>query len=186
MDETIQWLRNRSQHQGRIQYHERVSGREATRADLDLNYRLEMALARRDIEHLYQHQVSAIEAIRDDQNAVLATPTASDKSLAYTIPAFERAIDHGGRTLYRTSAALINDQEETLATLADDITAYQAALKQSRREEIEEGLHDGSIRSVWSTNALELGVDVGGLDIVLLNGYPGMRMSTHQRAGRAG
>src|SRR5699024_1747464 len=66
------------------------------------------------------------------------------------------------------------------------ITAYQAALNQDRREEIEDGLHDGSIPGVWSTSALELGVDVGGLDVVLLDSYPGTRMQTYQRAGRAG
>lgn len=122
MDETITWLRNRSQHQGRIQYHERIPGREATLTDLDLDYRIEMALARRDIDQLYHHQASAIEAVRTDQNVVLATPTASGKSLAYTIPAFERAIDHGRRTLYiAPQRALINDQEETLSALAGDL-----------------------------------------------------------------
>ncbi|PSP65810.1 ATP-dependent helicase, partial [Halobacteriales archaeon QH_8_64_26] len=70
--------------------------------------------------------------------------------------------------------------------LAEAVTAYQAALETEQREAIEAGLHDGSIRGVWSTNALELGVDVGGLDAVLLDGYPGTKMATHQRAGRAG
>lgn len=70
--------------------------------------------------------------------------------------------------------------------LAETVAAYQAALSHDRREEIEHGLHSGEIRGVWSTNALELGVDVGGLDAVLLDGYPGTRMATWQQAGRAG
>jgi len=70
--------------------------------------------------------------------------------------------------------------------LARAVGAYQAALPRERRAEIEAGLHDGSTRGVWSTNALELGVDVGGLDAVLLDGYPGTRMATFQQAGRAG
>jgi DEAD/DEAH box helicase domain-containing protein len=71
-------------------------------------------------------------------------------------------------------------------TLAEQVGAYQAALTRERREELEAGLKDGSIRGVWSTNALELGVDIGGLDAVLLDGYPGTRMAARQQAGRAG
>ncbi|MUW15475.1 DUF1998 domain-containing protein, partial [Halorubrum sp. CBA1125] len=70
--------------------------------------------------------------------------------------------------------------------LAGKVSAYQAALTDERRREIEAALHSGELRGVWSTNALELGVDVGGLDAVILDGYPGTRMSAHQRAGRAG
>jgi DEAD/DEAH box helicase domain-containing protein len=70
--------------------------------------------------------------------------------------------------------------------LAAQVGAYQAALTRDRREELEAGLKDGSIRGVWSTNALELGVDIGGLDAVILDGYPGTRMAARQQAGRAG
>jgi len=59
-------------------------------------------------------------------------------------------------------------------------------LNDDRRREIEADLHSGDLRGVWSTSALELGVDVGGLDAVILDGYPGTRMSAYQRAGRAG
>ncbi|MEF8774677.1 MAG: Zn-binding domain-containing protein, partial [Halobacteriales archaeon] len=77
-------------------------------------------------------------------------------------------------------------RERGEADLARSVAAYQAALGDDLREELEAGLHDGSIRGVWCTSALELGVDVGGLDVVLLDGYPGTRMQTFQRAGRAG
>jgi len=70
--------------------------------------------------------------------------------------------------------------------LAGKVGAYQAALNDDRRREIEADLHSGDLRGVWSTSALELGVDVGGLDAVILDGYPGTRMSAYQRAGRAG
>ena len=372
----------------------RVPGHDPDYADCDLEPRLAEALSDRGIDRLYRHQVDAIEAVRDGRDVVIATPTASGKSLAYTVPAFERAMDHGGRTLYLgPQNALIADQAESLGdlarglgfgsrvsvdtytgrlsraekrdvrdrrptvllsnpdmlhygllphghrlwewlfasldlvvvdevhayrgvfgshvalvfrrlarlcerfgsdpqfvccsatvgnpvdhaarltgrptagyTLVDEdtsgrgprhwllwnppkhrgdegsgqrrsshvetkrlfadlvsdgyqtlvftrarqtaeryatesaealrdrgergpagrIEAYQASLRDDRRRGIEDGLHDGSVRGVWSTSALELGVDVGGLDAVILDGYPGTRMSTFQRAGRAG
>jgi DEAD/DEAH box helicase domain-containing protein len=69
---------------------------------------------------------------------------------------------------------------------ARSVGAYHAALTDDRRREVEAGLQSGEIRGTWSTSALELGVDIGGLDAVLLDGYPGTRMSAFQRAGRAG
>jgi Distinct helicase family with a unique C-terminal domain including a metal-binding cysteine cluster len=70
--------------------------------------------------------------------------------------------------------------------LAGKIRAYQAALTHDTRREIEADLQSGDLRGIWSTNALELGVDIGGLDAVILDGYPGTRMSASQQAGRAG
>ena len=84
----------------------------------------------------------------------------------------------------RRSAELLERRGEF--DLAGAVAAYQAALPRSRRDEIEGRLHNGSLHGVWSTNALELGIDVGSLDAVLLDGYPGTRMETNQRAGRAG
>jgi DEAD/DEAH box helicase domain-containing protein len=389
VDELVAALRSRADAQ--VADYRRLPGREPTYADCDLEPRLADALEGRGIDRLYRHQVDAVEAVRDGRDVVVATPTASGKSLAYTVPAFERAMDHGGRTLYLgPQNALIADQASTLEGLARDlgfgsrvsvdtytgrlsqrekrsvrdrrptvllsnpdmlhygllphghrlwewlfssldlvvvdeihryrgvfgshvalvlrrlarlcerfgsdpgfvccsatignpvehaarltgrpasgfalvdeatsgrgprhwllwnpperegapgrrsshvetkrlfadivarghqtlaftrarqtaeryatesadtlrdrgehglagrIEAYQASLRDGRRREIEDGLHDGEVAGVWSTSALELGVDVGGLDAVLLDGYPGTRMSTFQRAGRAG
>ncbi|WP_128478157.1 DEAD/DEAH box helicase [Halorussus pelagicus] len=396
MDETIDWLQDRPYYAGQVETHRTLPGRDGDFADVELEGRLESALESRGIDRLYRHQVETIEAVRRGENVVVATPTASGKSLAYTVPAFERAMDHGGRTLYvAPQNALINDQEETLSDLArelgfgsrvsveqytgrlsksekrdvrdrrptvvltnpdmlhyallphahrlwdwffkgletvvldevheyrgvfgshvalllrrlrricdrfdadpefvccsatignpvehaasvtgtpessfrlidedvsdtgpthwvlwnppeyetaqvgtsgqrrsnhaetkrlfadlvskeyqtltftrarqaaeqwamesadelrdrdrgdlaPDVTAYQAALSDDRRKEIERGLQNGEVRGVWSTNALELGVDIGGLDAVLLDGYPGTRMAAFQQAGRAG
>jgi DEAD/DEAH box helicase domain-containing protein len=395
VDDLIAWLRGRPYYEGQIADHRRIPAREAEFADVDLEPRVVNTLDKQGIDGLYRHQAEAIEAVRDGRNVVLATQTASGKSLAYTVPAFERALDHGGRTLYiGPQNALIADQEDTLSELArglgfgsrvsvrqytgrqsksekrevrdrrptivlsnpdmlhyallpyarklwewffssletvvidevhgyrgvfgshvaltlrrlnricerfdsdpqyvccsatignpvehasrvtgkpadsfalvdedtsatgerhwvlwnppeyadqenrsgrrrsshteakrlfvdlvgkdfqtltftrarqaaeqyatesskmlrergqhdlaGKITAYQAALRNDRRREIEADLHAGEMRGVWSTNALELGVDVGGLDAVLLDGYPGTRMSAFQQAGRAG
>src|SRR6185369_14316657 len=55
-----------------------------------------------------------------------------------------------------------------------------------KRREIERGLREGSVLGVVSTNALELGVDIGSLDVAVLLGYPGSVASAWQQAGRAG
>ncbi len=394
MDDTVAWLRDRSYYEDQIQAYEVQSGQDASYATVSIDDRLSSVLADRGIDRLYQHQVSVIDAVRDGEDVVVATETASGKSLAYTIPAFERALDRRATTLYLApQVALINDQTETLSAiagglgfgsgvdiaqytgrqsqrekeairerqptmllctpdmlhygllpharrlwtwfferletvvvdeiheyrgvfgshvalvfrrlarlcqefdadpeficcsatignplehaatvtgrdsdgirlvdtdtsesgpvhwlfwnpppyddtewgggrrsrhtesnrllcdlldrgyqtlvftsarqtaeryanktakrlreqgrqdLADQVAAYQAALTDDRRRTIENGLQSGDLRGVWSTNALELGVDIGGLDAVILDGYPGTRMTTRQQAGRAG
>jgi DEAD/DEAH box helicase domain-containing protein len=67
-----------------------------------------------------------------------------------------------------------------------DVRGYRSGYLASQRREIEKGLRDGSIRLVVATNALELGIDIGGLGAALLVGYPGTIASTWQQAGRAG
>ncbi len=396
MDDIVDWLRDRPYYEGQLADCRVVEGRAGAHSEVELEGRLADALGNAGIDRLYAHQAEAIEAVREGENVVLATQTASGKSLAYTVPALERAMDDLGTTLYiGPQVALINDQAETLSALArdlgfgsrvrvdrytgqlstsekravrdrqpttllttpdmlhygllphahrlwewflerletvvvdeiheyrgvfgshvslvlrrldrvcerfgadpqyvccsatignprehaarvtgrrpdsfallnedtsatgpthwlcwnppeygtgegwesgrrrsrhteterlfvdlvarglqtaafvdsrqtaeryatesarslrergrseyaDSVAAYQAALTDDRRETIEAGLHDGSVRGVWTTSALELGVDVGGLDAVLLDGYPGTRMETFQRAGRAG
>src|SRR5882762_2257847 len=68
----------------------------------------------------------------------------------------------------------------------EPIRGYRGGYLPNERREIERGLRDARIRGVVSTSALELGIDVGSLDAVVMAGYPGTIAATWQRAGRAG
>jgi DEAD/DEAH box helicase domain-containing protein len=68
----------------------------------------------------------------------------------------------------------------------ETIRGYRGGYLPSERREIERGLRGGTIRGVVSTSAMELGIDIGSLDTVVMAGYPGTIAATWQRAGRAG
>ena len=73
-----------------------------------------------------------------------------------------------------------------LSISSSSVTAYRAGYLPQERRDIENRLKTKKLMGVVSTNALELGIDIGSLDSVIISGYPGTVISTWQQAGRAG
>ncbi len=103
-------------------------------------------------------------------------------------------IDHHQQTLVFANNRLATEILVTYLKDACDngriptetVRGYRGGYLPRERREIERRLRSGDIRAVVATNALELGIDIGSLDAVVMAGYPGTIASTWQRAGRAG
>jgi len=133
--------------------------------------------------------VQADGAPQAEREVLLFRPTASPYTLAANL--FRLAVGQGLRTIAFTKARRITELMhswvvEAEPRLADRVSAYRAGFLPEERREIESRLFDGDLLGVISTSALEMGIDVGGLDVCLLVGYPGSQVSTWQRSGRVG
>jgi DEAD/DEAH box helicase domain-containing protein len=105
------------------------------------------------------------------------------------------AIDAGAQTLAftrtRQAAELVHryvqdELRDRKSPLADRVRAYRGGYLPNERRQIEQDLFHGRLRGVATTNALELGIDVGSLDVAVLVNYPGTIASAWQQAGRSG
>jgi DEAD/DEAH box helicase domain-containing protein len=92
----------------------------------------------------------------------------------------------GSRLNVEVLTRYLKDHFERTAAEEGRIRGYRGGYLPGVRREIERGLREGTVSGVVSTNALELGIDVGSLDVAILAGYPGTVASTWQQAGRAG
>lgn len=124
-----------------------------------------------------------------------AGPAVRRSALRETADLLAEAVASGVRTLAfvrsRRGAEVVAAMarrflDEVAPGLGDRVAAYRAGYLAEERRALEEALLSGELLGLASTNALELGVDVAGLDAVLVCGYPGTRASLWQQVGRAG
>jgi DEAD/DEAH box helicase domain-containing protein len=141
---------------------------------------------------LIQDQVEVVDAggaPRPDRHFVFMNPGAGTNFTAARL--FVRSLRAGFRTIAFTQARKVTELMYIWASrlapdLRERISSYRAGFMPGERREIERSLAGGSILGVISTSALELGIDIGHLDVCILVGYPGTVINTWQRGGRVG
>lgn len=90
-------------------------------------------------------------------------------------------------TYLREQSSAVNPKDFSKQHNTDEIIrGYRSGYLPGQRREIEQGLRSGDVRVVVATNALELGIDIGGMEASLMVGYPGTIAATWQEAGRSG
>ena len=136
-----------------------------------------------------------VPAPRGRSDAAAELPPVRRSALRETADLLADAIAGGTRTLAfvrsRRGAEVVATMtrralDDAVPGLGQKVAAYRAGYLKEDRRAIEQALLRGDLLGLASTNALELGVDLVGLDAVLICGYPGTRASLWQQAGRAG
>ncbi|HEX9427263.1 MAG TPA: DEAD/DEAH box helicase [Candidatus Polarisedimenticolia bacterium] len=128
-------------------------------------------------------------APRAARHLLFLNPRGSPYTAATSLLAW--ALDEGFRAIAFTKARKVTELLHSWLLQAAPrhrgrVSAYRSGYLPEERRDIEKRLFEGSLQGVIATSALELGVDIGGLDICLLVGYPGSLVSTWQRIGRVG
>ena len=111
---------------------------------------------------------------------------ARDVALSFLNKGLQTIVFAPSRLATEVLVTYLKEALETRPGSEGIVRGYRGGYLPLKRREIERGLRDGSVLGVVSTNALELGIDIGGLDAAVLLGYPGSVASTWQQAGRAG
>ena len=128
-------------------------------------------------------------ASRGNRYLVFINPQTGPAQAAILL--LKAALHRGLRTIVYTRSRRLTElialwAAEKSGKLAGRISAYRAGFLPAERRDIEARLSNGDLLAVISTSALELGIDIGNLDLCLLVGYPGSVVSTWQRGGRVG
>jgi DEAD/DEAH box helicase domain-containing protein len=138
---------------------------------------------------------------RGEKHFLFVNPAVVSVASGMRVPASEAARQLGGlllgselqsiffarsRTQTEVLLKYLRDEATAKKIGQDRVAGYRGGYLPNLRRSIEKGLRSGEIRTVVSTNALELGVDIGSLDVCVLVGYPGTVSSLFQRAGRVG
>ncbi|HWR03232.1 MAG TPA: DEAD/DEAH box helicase [Humidesulfovibrio sp.] len=114
-----------------------------------------------------------------------------DSPATAAIQLLQAALSRGLKTIVYAQSRRMTElialwASEKSGQYKDRISAYRAGFLPEERREIEGRMSSGELLAVISTSALELGIDIGGLDVCILVGYPGSVMATLQRGGRVG
>ncbi|HSF39678.1 MAG TPA: DEAD/DEAH box helicase [Thermoanaerobaculia bacterium] len=135
------------------------------------------------------HWIAESGAPREGRHLLLFRPEASPYTAALQL--FIHCVKAGLKTIVFTKARRITELlyswlRRQEPALAQRVASYRAGFLAEERRRIEKALFEGKLDGVISTSALEMGIDVGGLDACILVGYPGSMMATWQRSGRVG
>ena len=129
-------------------------------------------------------------APRSARNLMLLNPLDSSPYTCATL-LLDAALRRNLRTIVFTPSRKMTELitmniRRRLPGIGKKVSSYRSGFLPEDRRQIEADLATGRLLGVISTSALELGVDIGNLDICILVGYPGSMMATHQRSGRVG
>ena len=135
------------------------------------------------------HAVTESGAPKGVRQTVLIAPPGSPAQTA--IELVKAALARQLRTIVYTQSRKLAEliavwAKQRAGRWADRISVYRAGLMPEDRRDIEQRLKSGRLLAVVTTSALELGIDIGDLDLCILVGYPGSMVSTLQRSGRVG
>jgi DEAD/DEAH box helicase domain-containing protein len=137
-------------------------------------------------------------APRGERTTVLWRPPLDEEGNARSyvdesVELFRKALDAGLQTILfarsrqQVEAMVSRLEAATKRTrVALGVRAYRGGYLREEREVIEQGLRGGTVRGVVTTNALEVGIDIGSLDVCIIAGYPGTVTATRQQSGRVG
>ncbi|MBG0791016.1 MAG: DEAD/DEAH box helicase [Desulfovibrionaceae bacterium] len=135
------------------------------------------------------HPILESGAARGGRHMIFINPDGSPSQAA--IQLLKAALSRGLRTIVYCQSRKMTElislwASERSGRFAGRISAYRAGFLPEERREIEAKMASGDLLAVISTSALELGIDIGGLDVCIMVGYPGSIMATLQRGGRVG